>query len=228
MTRFLDDRAARALTTLRPALTVGDEEYRRLEYELTTLPAPPTLLASLAGVVFVVLVSELFGNPETIDALASSPIAQRFVYLAYVGAWGIFGPFVYHTIRQLRMINVIYTRHTRVSPFRMGPLYAFSSLTAITAVSMTVTTYSWYFLNSGMLRDPVALGIALPITLVGLAAFVWPVLGIHRLLVGEKERLLDESSLRLEAALVELHDRVDRGDLEGMMDLNFAIASLEI
>ena len=105
--RYVDDRAAQALTTLRPALTVGDGEYGRLEYELTTLPARPTLLASLAGVVFVILVGEIFGKPESIDALASSPIAQTVVYLVYVGVWGIFGPFAYHTIRQLRMINLI-------------------------------------------------------------------------------------------------------------------------
>ena len=110
----------------------------------------------------------------------------------------------------------------------MGPLYAFSSITAITAVSLTVTTYSWYFLNPGMLRDPVALGIALPITLVGLAVFVWPLLGIHRLLVNEKERLLEESSRRLEAAVVDLHQRVDSGELEGMMDLNMAIGAVEM
>ena len=110
----------------------------------------------------------------------------------------------------------------------MGPLYAFSSITAITAVSLTATTYSWYFLNPGMLHDPVALAIALPITLLGLAIFVWPLLGIHQLLVNEKERLLEEGSQRLEAATVELHQRVDRGELEGMMDLNMAIGALEI
>ena len=107
MMQYLDDRAGGALTTLRPALTVGDGEYGRLEYELTTLPARPTLLASLAGVAFVVLVTEIYGNPETIDALASSPMAQTVVYLVYVGVWGIFGPFAYHTIRQRRMINLI-------------------------------------------------------------------------------------------------------------------------
>ena len=110
----------------------------------------------------------------------------------------------------------------------MGPLYAFSSITAITAVSLTVTTYSWYLLNPGMLRDPVALGIGLPITLLGLAIFVWPLLGIHQLLVSEKERLLEEGSRRLEAAVVDLHQRVDSGQLEGMMDLNMAIGALEI
>jgi len=32
----------------------------------------------------------------------------------------------------------------------------------------------------------------------------------------------------LEAAVVDLHGRVDRGELEGMMDLNMAMGALEI
>ena len=79
-----------------------------------------------------------------------------------------------------------------------------------------------------MLHDPVALAIALPITLLGVAIFVWPLLGIHRLLVNEKERLLEESSRRLEVAVVDLHHRVDNGELEGMTDLNMAIGALEL
>jgi hypothetical protein len=224
----LDDRAASALMTLRPALRVDDGEYGRLEYQLTTMPARPTLLASLTGVAFVVLVTEIFGNPETIEALDGAPVAQTIIYLVYVGVWGIFSPFVYHTIRQLGMFNLIYTTHTRIDLFRMRPLYAFSSHTAITAASLTLTTYSWYFLNPGMLRDPVALGIGVPITLLGLAIFIWPLVGIHRLLVDEKEKLLEEGSRRLEDAIADLHGRVDSGELEGMTDLNMAIGALEM
>ena len=36
-----------------------------------------------------------------------------------------------------------------------------------------------------------------------MATFVWPLLGIHQLLVEEKGRLLDECSLRMEAAIAE-------------------------
>jgi hypothetical protein len=46
-------------------------------------------------------------------------------------------------------------------------------------------------------------------------------------LVEEKGRLLDECSLRIEASITELHQRVDSESLEGMDDLNKTIASLE-
>jgi hypothetical protein len=109
----------------------------------------------------------------------------------------------------------------------MKPLYAFSSVTALTAVSLTVIPYTWAAIN-GTLSDPIAIGMTLPFTILALASFVWPLLGLHRLLDEEKERLLGEASLRFEAAIVELHQRMDSGKLEGMTDMNMAIASLEL
>ena len=40
--------------------------------------------------------------------------------------------------------------------------------------------------------------------------------------------MLDEANQRFEAAIVELHRRVDEGQLEGMLDLNQAISALEV
>ena len=69
--------------------------------------------------------------------------------------------------------------------------------------------------------------VAFLITVLALAAFAWPLLGVHRLLVEEKERLLGEISLRSETAMLELLQRMDEGKLEGMSELSEAIASLE-
>jgi uncharacterized membrane protein len=91
---------------------------------------------------------------------------------------------------------------------------------------LAIPTYVWTALNPA--SDVIAIGMLLLITALVVAAFVWPLLGVHRLLVEEKGRMLDEASLRLEAAIVELHQRMDSGKLEGMTDLNMAIASLEL
>jgi hypothetical protein len=227
---YLDERADAALTTLRPALKASEEEYRRLRYQVTTLPARPTLLASLAILIsFIVMEHVIWRSlPSSFDALATSPISCALLYFIYRLLWWIFGTLIYHTIHQLRVINRIFTRHTRINLFRMRPLYAFSSVTALTAVSLTVIPYAWMAINPGTLSDPTAIGITLPFIALGLASFVWPLLGVHRLLVEEKERLLDEGSLRLEASIVELQQRMDSGNLERMDDLYKAIASLEI
>jgi hypothetical protein len=61
LSHFLDDKAAAALTNLRPALTTSEEQYRCLRYQLTTMPARPALLASLAidGTILAIMPSTL-------------------------------------------------------------------------------------------------------------------------------------------------------------------------
>ncbi|MGB7064924.1 MAG: hypothetical protein WBF55_07215, partial [Syntrophobacteria bacterium] len=64
--------------------------------------------------------------------------------------------------------------------------------------------------------------------LSAVVTFIWPQLGIHTLQVAEKERMLDEANLRLEAMISELHQQVDIREFAGMEELNMAMASLEI
>jgi hypothetical protein len=228
LVHYLDNRADAALLALRPALKTTETECSELYYRLTTLPARPALVASLAGAIFVVLITESLGRPSSYQGLATSPISATLVYCMYVAVWWAAGAFLYHTVHQLRVINHIYTEHTRIDLLRMRPLYAFSGVTALTAVSLTGMIYGWSALNPGMLQDPTSFVVILPITGLALVVFAWPLLGAHRLLVREKERMLDEASLRFEAAIVELHRRLDEGQLEDMDNLNKAIASLEI
>ncbi len=228
LVHYLDNRADVALTALRPALKATETECSELYYRLTTLPARPALLASLAGAIFVVLIIEGLGRPSSFQGLATSPISATLVYCMYVALWWVVGAFLYHTVHQLRVIDHIYTEHTRIDLLRMRPIYAFSSVTALTAVSLTSMIYGWAALNPGMLQNPMNFVVILPITGLALVAFIWPLLGAHRLLVREKERMLDEASLRFEAAIAELHRRMDKGQLEDMDNLNKAIASLEI
>jgi len=226
--QILDNRAGTALKTLRPALKTSEEEYGRLRCELTTLPARPTLVASLAAVTIMILIEQMWFAPSSYEALAKLPIsAAVFHFIDKMGV-SIFGAFLYHTIHQLRVVNCIYTEHTRINLFRMRPLYAFSTLTALTAVSLAVGIYGWIAINPDLLSDPISIGITLLITLLALATFVWPLVGIHRLLVEAKERLLGEICLWLEAAMVEWRQRMDSGNLEGMADLYNALAGLEI
>lgn len=227
--QYLDNTAVTALSTLRPALKATEEEYGRLRYEITTLPARPTLLASVVTLLIATVPESLWGTLSSYEALvAASPISGALVYSIYLITWCMFGALIYRTIRQMRLINRIYTRYTRINLFRMGPLYAFSGLTALMAVGLTVPPYGFMVINQEILYDTRSVGVVFLVTVLAVATFAWPLLGIHRLLVKEKGRLLEESSRRLEATIVELHQRVDSAELEGMMDLNMAIASLEI
>lgn len=135
---------------------------------------------------------------------------------------------MYHTIHQLRLVNHIYSKHTRVNLFQMKPLYAFSSHSAFTALSLAAIPYGWIGINPGEWQTkPVVVFVMLGITVLAVAAFAWPQLGIHRLQIAEKDRLVEEASKRLEATIVELHQRVDAGKIEGMFEMSSAISSLK-
>jgi hypothetical protein len=225
---YLDDSANVALTTLRPALDTAEEKYSEMEYRLTTLPAFPTLLAGLVAL-GIVWLTEAISGPYRLQALAPFRMSYALLRTMYLLCWWVFGGFVYHTVHQLMLINHIYTKHTRINLFRMTPLHAFSSLTAFTAGSLVVIPFSWVAINPDVpLAHPAVLIMVLAIQVVAVAAFIWPQLGIHRLQSAEKSRLLDETSRRFEAAVQELHRRVDSGQLEGMSDLNMALAGLEL
>jgi hypothetical protein len=147
-----------------------------------------------------------------------------FVY--YVGWWA-FGTFSYHTLHQLRVINHLYTEHARVSLFAMSPLYAFSGVTALTAVILAIATYGWTALNPDNLSDPISIVAISLITILALGVFTWPLLGTRRLLAKEKAHRLDEVSSHFEKAFAELHARIDEGRLDEVDDLVKVTSLLE-
>jgi hypothetical protein len=227
MFHCLDDRAGEALTTLRPLLGTDDATFRELEYQLTTLPAWPTLLVSLMGIA-VNLLLELMTGPYSPESLALYPVSRALLRVVYLACWWIMWAFLYHTVHQLIQIDRVHTRHTRVDLYRMDPLYAFSGVTALTAMSLTVLPYGFLLINQGLLLEPSAVGVVLPITALAFAAFLWPLAGTRRLVHRAKQRALEEAARRLRATFVDLHRRVDENDLGGIGGLESAISSLEM
>jgi hypothetical protein len=228
---YLDRRAGAALDKMRPLLKANEDEYDELHFRLTALPAWPALLAGLIVLALAFVVDEVqraAGQPDGFAALGISTVSWWFTRVLYRVLWWLFGTFLYHTWHQLRQINRVYTKHTRVNLFRLGPLYAFSTVTALTAVGLLIPPYGFVALLTPDARnDLIAIAYMLPITGLALAAFVWPLLGIHRLLSEEKTRLLDENSQHLEAAITRLRERAESGELEDLGALNTALGTLE-
>jgi hypothetical protein len=84
---FLDDRAAAAMATLRPALTTSEDQYNRLRYQLTTMPARPALLVSLGGLAFILIMNAITGTPGAFGALAGFPLSNVMIRSMYVVVW---------------------------------------------------------------------------------------------------------------------------------------------
>jgi hypothetical protein len=242
MMHYLDRLAAYAFDKFRPALSAAPDESRTLLYRLTTLPAAPaarvagglllvnTLLVLLDNWVFRPTVEEsIFDLGPELLQIAPTPLSIAVVGALLLGVWWISGTFLYHTYHQLRVISRIYTRHTLIRLLHLGPLYTFSRVTQQTTIGILVFFYMFSLSATGFRGQPAFL-IAGGILFAAVAAitFASPLVGVHHLLVSEKERLLEQNTRRLEAGIADLHQRMDHHDLRGMDDLNKALASLDL
>jgi hypothetical protein len=161
--------------------------------------------------------------------VASTPLSEAVTGALVIGIWWISGTFLYHTVHQLRVISRIYSRHTRIRLLHLGPLYTFSRVTQRTTIGILTFFYVFYLTASGFRGQPVLLLLGgILFAMIAAVTFAWPLVGVHRLLVSEKDHLLDENTRRLEAGIADLHGRMDRRNLSRIKDLSAALASLDL
>jgi hypothetical protein len=210
---LLDRVAGRALEEFRPVLAADAATAARLRYELTTLPATPALLVTLAGVAGVFMVwSQL--NAEHLVAAHPGPLVLITLLEGIIAlcAWALSSLFVYHAIHQLRVVTAIYAHHTRINLFTLGPLYAFSRLTALTAIAPVPVFLLDYLGWQDPGHQPVTvsmLALWSVFGVLGVGTFVLPLLGVHRLLAEEKARAQLALADRVQALLADIHQQVE-------------------
>lgn len=226
----LDIVAARALARFRPLLSMSESEYNELHYRLTTLPALPALAATALGVGVGIWTLGWVPIPIRINELhfVATPLSTHFNNGLSLVIWGIAGVVVYHTLHQLSIVQQVYNHCPRINLYALRPLYAFSTLSARTAMSIALIVYSWYLCAPHLLNLSSALVGLLVYTGFSMLTFVLPLWGAHRLLVDEKDRRLTENGEWQRAAIAELHRRVEEGSMTDMDNLNKTMASLEL
>ena len=108
--------------------------------------------------------------------------------ISFIGSF-CFGVLIYHTLHQLMVVRQIYQR-AHVNVFNLGPLYAFSDLSARTAIGILALAYSWYATVPQYFSEQTGAVTGLLLLVITILTFIWPLVGVHNLLVEEKERLL--------------------------------------
>ena len=228
----LDRRARTALERFRPALRPEAGVEARLRYELTTLPARPTILAGIIGLAFGVLGSLSMGiDARTYPAFGMNTTQTGYLFFAatFIPTLWFWFTLIYHTIHQLRMVRRIYARETIVDLYRLRPIYALAELTALTAIGFAIYTYPWLedTLNASSTYGAAAILINTPFFAWPLVIFVWPLWGAHRALVELKEVALAEAATRAKLLASLLHERIDGRQLAGIDEVHKAITALE-
>ena len=139
--QYLNRVASTTLEAFRPALDVSEAEYLQFGYQLTTLPARGTAIATLVGVVFSLL-SWLFVPPQVIEVYGGSVYSNFLLFeLPVLVNYVITISFIYHTIHQLRMVDHIHNAARQPDIYDSDPLYAFSALTARTGIGYLLIAY---------------------------------------------------------------------------------------
>jgi hypothetical protein len=224
---YLDGVAARAMDAFRPALAVSDEEFSRLRYELTTLPAPLTRIATIAAIVGYVVNAVLlpdriiaqFGPSRGVTAVLLAPVAMFTLAVVAISTA--------QAVRQLWMVDLLHGLAERINLFRVKPFYAFSGLAARTGMSFLLLAYFIAAVRPDIVRDTPALQALIVAMLpTAIACFVLPLHGMHLRLVAEKDRLLAEANARFETLLSRLHARVDGEILTDADKLSHQLSSV--
>src|SRR5215211_7926048 len=102
-----------------------------MRYTLTTMPARNVWIAGILGAL-ITLVDLPYDPPAFIGQNISSVFSAPLGIFSALTTNYLIGVFVYHSIRQLRIVSDIHENLTRINLFHLDPLYAFSVLTAYT------------------------------------------------------------------------------------------------
>jgi len=230
---YLDRYAHAAFTRFHPTLDATPEHEKLLRYQLTTLPVRSTWVATIIGLGIGALAFLVpFQEAARIYNYAGTSLSIALYLALYILVWVITSVGFYHTTHQLRVMNFIFTRHTHVSLFHHRPLYAFAWLSAYTTIGLILPfgmiLVAPEITNPSGLVQSITLAIFLSIfLLLPFTTFVWPLLGIHRLLVAEKERLLDDNATALEHTMQEIRQRVTSNELAEIDSMNKVMGALE-
>ena len=224
LVHYLNGVARRALASFRPALSAGDAEYGRLEYMLVTLPRRGIWATLVLSLVFTAVY--IFFTPYLIDLFSRSLWLALLESIVYAFAFGMIAVFLYHTIRQLRLVSRIHATATNVNLFRLTPLYAFSGLTAQTGMGLLLMNYFGVLTDPATFENLALITLTVGASLVAILCFILPLRGMHDQIVAEKNRLRAQCTSRLEATIEKLYARADSQDLAGIYGLKQLLTSL--
>jgi hypothetical protein len=211
---LLDDQAVTALNSMKTMIEMTEGELEHIKFKLANMPFSVPLVVGLGMMAFYILTPYLTAEPVRFAALEGLPVFAIPFYIIDNASAFLSGVLIYHTIRQLRLVNQINSNSLRINLFQIGPLQAFSRLTASTAVGLLLFMNLWMLINPDLLANPVNLGLATGFGIITVSA--------------QKAKALHEIDLRLEDVFIKFDQHFLEDDYPAMDTLNGTISSLEI
>jgi hypothetical protein len=221
---YLDRAAARAWGSFRPLVALDDEEAGRVAYELTTMPARPAIVC--VGLGFLTAATYFALEYGKRFDLTRGPVTVIVGFVLTIVIFTGASALLYHSLRQLGMIDRVHGRVQSIDLLHPERLHAFASVTASTGVAILALGYIGLVTSPDALANPQTLFWTVLTTVVAVACFFGPLYGMHGSIVAEKARRLETVGQLLDRALGDLHRRVEQGDLSDADAVNKQVATL--
>jgi hypothetical protein len=194
---YIVDRTALALSELRDALDVDEEQYRRWQARLYSKPRRwlviVLLIGASGGAAHNLLLFDTFGAPW----LMPEYVAQTAVAVGTLLTWTIVTLAIAALIDNALLLNQA-ARHSRVEPFSPEKLRPFATVAVVSTLALigAQAVFPVMFVDDDLSPAaylPGMLATGIPMLLLALLP-IWPV---HQRIAATKRRLLDDLNRRI-------------------------------
>jgi hypothetical protein len=224
--QYLDQWAGKKLRLFRNSLAATDQEFDALMYQLSTLPAGPTLIASFITLGFGASTFLLSPDSYGFLNLNFSSLSSGLQLINFLFSWFVFGALSYHAYRQLSLGSQALSKYIPINLFNLDPIYAFAGLTLRTALGWLIMAYAWALTTPHLFGNVIIIGTILFMQVVAILTFVLPLLNAHSRIVNKKDEFLHEIGRRLEVIIDKMSKSTDPLEKEDIIQLRETLTTL--
>lgn len=205
----------RALALFRPLLQIDDAASARLEYQVLTLPARPTLALTLVLFAGNLAFYALLPPAVYLEYAPSreSMLLQYGIFSIPAAIFSLIG--VYRSFHHLHWVSRIHRMASAIDLYQAPPLYAFSGITATIGIGLLLPVYYIFAARPELtFGSPLLMSSLVVTVLIAIAAFVLPLREMHNRIVRERARLLVQANQRFESLVSRVHQGVDSNEFQ--------------
>jgi hypothetical protein len=221
---YFDGASGHALDRFRPAMGAESGAYAELRANFATMPMGAVVTANAVGV--ACLAFALRFSPGLFQPLDTAPSIKPAVLAVLALNFALAGALVVHSVRQLGLVARAFALAVRIDVTQPAPLYALAALAVRTGIGWSLALSVSVALFPDILRSPVSAGMLVGLVAIAVASAVAPLLGVHRRLADQKNRLVGEADAHLQKSIAMLNERVAEGDLAAVDQVSRLIATL--
>lgn len=215
-----------SLQEIEHLVELGACEFARLRRRVTTTPAIPTLVTSVAfAVVGTLLLMPLATRPE-LGLFATRWATVTHGTLLVVTSF-VIGTFVCRSIYRIAEMRRLHTQHLRVDIFHPEPLYSQTAVAARGGLTLILYTLAWIATVPGGLENVGFVALAMLVNIFAVALYVVPLLRLHALLVAAKRERIGAAYDQVRALSDRLHAAIGSNAAGAIDPLGKGLSALQ-